>query len=125
MFSLQNQLSEAEKLFQFIESLPWFREVPIFVFLNKIDLLREKLECKHVLNDFPNDVEEAKALYAQRFHDMAKGRAQQNRIHVYHTNATNTESLQCILNEVFRVATQHAKDIKSLKCHHAPEGGWI
>ncbi len=124
-FSLKNQVSEAEILFQSIESLPWFKEVPIFLFLNKTDILREKLEGNHALNDFPNNVEEFKVLYAQRFHDMGKGRGQQNRIHVYHTNATNTESLRCILNEVFKVATRHAKEIKSLKCHHAQEGGWI
>lgn len=119
-FSLKNQVMEAQLLFECVESHSCFKEVPIFLFLNKTDILREKLEGNHALNDFPNNVEEFKALYAQRFHDIAnqcfrdkaKERDQTRTIHVYHTNATNAESLRVVFNEVSEQLQDMRKRLK-------------
>ena len=77
-------------------------------------MLHEKLERKHVVDEFPNDATDAKALYAQRFRDMDERRSDGNRLHVYHTDATDTESLRSVFDEVFRIAAQHAQEVENL-----------
>jgi hypothetical protein len=49
-----NRMSEALTLFDSICNSPWFTSTPIILFLNKSDLLREKLKTSPIENHFPD-----------------------------------------------------------------------
>uniref|UniRef100_A0A3Q3W1M1 Guanine nucleotide-binding protein subunit alpha n=1 Tax=Mola mola TaxID=94237 RepID=A0A3Q3W1M1_MOLML len=49
-----NRLSESLALFKTILSYPWFQESSTILFLNKTDLLEEKIKKSHLATYFPN-----------------------------------------------------------------------
>ena len=48
-----NRLQESCALFQTILSYPWFQHATIVLFLNKKDLLEEKIKTSHLVDYFP------------------------------------------------------------------------
>ena len=48
-----NRLHESCALFQTILTYPWFRHAAIILFLNKKDLLEEKIKTSHLADYFP------------------------------------------------------------------------
>uniref|UniRef100_A0A8C5LMI4 G protein subunit alpha 15 n=1 Tax=Leptobrachium leishanense TaxID=445787 RepID=A0A8C5LMI4_9ANUR len=49
-----NRMRESMALFRSILELPWFQETPIILFLNKTDLLPEKISFSDLATHFPN-----------------------------------------------------------------------
>ena len=50
----QNRLEESLNLFNTIIHYPWFLASPIILFMNKIDLLKEKLEYSNLADTWPD-----------------------------------------------------------------------
>lgn len=46
-------MEESKALFQTIITYPWFQSSSVILFLNKKDLLEEKIMCSHLVDYFP------------------------------------------------------------------------
>lgn len=99
-----NQMHEAFMLFESLVNGEWFKDKPIILFLNKIDLFREKLAVSPLSAHFPdyqgrdNDEEAAKAYFANRF--KAINRNHSREIYIHYTNATDTNILKKTMQDV-------------------------
>ncbi|MCJ1239459.1 hypothetical protein MMC14_007455 [Varicellaria rhodocarpa] len=99
-----NQMQEALMLFESILSLPWFRKSSIILFLNKMDLFKEKLSDKPIRDYFPDysgadgDFNAASTYFANKF--RALNRTEGREIYVHHTNATDTNLLHITMQSV-------------------------
>lgn len=97
-------MQEALMLFESILSLPWFRKSSIILFLNKIDLFKEKVGVKPIRDYFPdysggeNEVEAGKEYFAKKF--KALNRTADREIYVHFTNATDTNLLKITMQAV-------------------------
>lgn len=49
----QNRMEESKALFKTIITYPWFQHSSVILFLNKKDLLEEKIMYSHVVDYFP------------------------------------------------------------------------
>ena len=91
-------------LFESILSLPWFRKSSIILFLNKMDLFKEKLADKPIRDYFPDysgaitDVEAAQTYFAKKFKSL--NRNPDREIYVHYTNATDTNLLKVTMESV-------------------------
>jgi guanine nucleotide-binding protein subunit alpha, other len=100
----QNQMHEAMMLFESLVNGEWFKNKPIILFLNKIDLFRRKLAISPVSAHFPeyegaDDDEEAAAKYfAERFRNI--NRTTGREIYIHYTNATDTHLLRATMQSV-------------------------
>lgn len=52
-FSSQNRMEESKALFRTIITYPWFQNSSVILFLNKKDLLEEKISYSHLVDYFP------------------------------------------------------------------------
>ena len=50
----QNRMKESLALFGTILELPWFRNTSVILFLNKTDILEEKISTSHLATYFPS-----------------------------------------------------------------------
>lgn len=50
---LQNRMEESKALFKTIITYPWFQHSSVILFLNKKDLLEEKIMYSHLVDYFP------------------------------------------------------------------------
>jgi G-protein alpha subunit len=50
---LQNRMEESKALFRTIITYPWFQNSSVILFLNKKDLLEEKIVYSHLVDYFP------------------------------------------------------------------------
>ena len=91
-------------LFESILSLPWFRKSSIILFLNKMDLFKEKLGTKPIREYFPDytgeetDMEAAQEFFAKKFRGL--NRTADREIYVHYTNATDTNLLKITMQSV-------------------------
>ena len=99
-----NQMNEALMLFESLVNGEWFKNKPIILFLNKIDLFRAKLPVSSVKARFPDyqgqddDEEAAKKYFADRF--RAINRTATREIYIHFTNATDTNLLKVTMQSV-------------------------
>ena len=49
----QNRMEESKALFRTIITYPWFQNSSVILFLNKKDLLEEKIAYSHLVDYFP------------------------------------------------------------------------
>lgn len=91
-------------LFESLVNGEWFKRKPIILFLNKVDLFREKLGKSPISAHFPDyrgksDDEEAAAKYfADRFRGI--NRTADREIYIHYTNATDTNLLKATMQSV-------------------------
>ena len=52
--SPQNRMKESLALFSTILELPWFKSTSVILFLNKTDILEEKIHTSHLATYFPS-----------------------------------------------------------------------
>lgn len=52
-FDFQNRMEESKALFKTIITYPWFQHSSVILFLNKKDLLEEKIMHSHLVDYFP------------------------------------------------------------------------
>ena len=53
LISFQNRMEESKALFKTIITYPWFQHSSVILFLNKKDLLEEKIMYSHLVDYFP------------------------------------------------------------------------
>lgn len=60
----QNRMEESKALFRTIITYPWFQNSSVILFLNKKDLLEEKIMYSHLVDYFP-EYDGKSALFSQ------------------------------------------------------------
>lgn len=99
-----NQMHEAMMLFESLVNGMWFKNKPIILFLNKMDLFSEKLARSPVSAHFPDftgndkNEKEVKEFFSERF--RAINRTADREIYIHYTNATDTTLLRNTMNSV-------------------------
>ncbi|KAM3868161.1 guanine nucleotide-binding protein subunit alpha-14-like isoform 1-T1 [Diretmus argenteus] len=96
----ENRMDESKALFKTIITYPWFQRSSVILFLNKTDLLHEKIMYSHIANYFPEFTgpqQDAKA--AQEF--ILKMYQEQNpdkdkALYPHFTCATDTENIRFV-----------------------------
>lgn len=104
--SLQNQMHEALMLFESIANSKYFEKSALILFLNKIDLFREKVSSGRSLirEHFPEytgadtDVDEGQQFFARKFKNLV--RDPEKEAYVHFTNATDTNLLDKTMKSV-------------------------
>lgn len=105
-----NQMHEALMLFESLVNGEWFKDKPIILFLNKIDLFRAKLPISPLSVHFPDfqgkdgDEEAAKQFFANRFRSI--NRNNEREIYIHFTNATDTNLLKATMEDVQDILIQ-------------------
>lgn len=104
-----NRMYEAIMLFDSIVNSKWFSDTPFILFLNKVDLLEEKVRKSPVRKYFPdydgksNDVEDTLKYFEKLFLSLNKSKRP---IYVHRTCATDTKSMKFILTAVTDMVIQ-------------------
>jgi len=100
-----NQMNEALMLWESIANSHWFAKSALILFLNKIDLFREKLPrspiTAHGFTDYhgpPDDDKQASKYFMDKF--RALNRNPDKEIYGHFTNATDTNLLKITMNSV-------------------------
>lgn len=104
--STTNRMAEAQTLFESVANSRWFSNSSILLFLNKIDLLEDKLKADRVAEYFedfdgPNEVGPVLSYWKGRFAGLY--RHQWKTLVVHATCATDVEQTRI----VFRAVEQH------------------
>jgi len=92
----RNRLKESLDLFEGIINLPWFKDAPVILFLNKDDLFREKILSVDIGIYFPTytgglDYEAGLKFIQDRYFD--RNQNSHKTIYCHVTNATNTNNI--------------------------------
>ena len=99
-----NQLEEALRLFESLLSITWFKRSAIFLILNKLDLLLEKIDSDSIRDYWPeyegphNDSNSILTFIKNKFLELADvaGRS----VKVYPCNLTDIDSARIILDDL-------------------------
>ncbi|XP_074547104.1 guanine nucleotide-binding protein G(q) subunit alpha-like [Halichoeres trimaculatus] len=103
----ENRMEESMALFQTIINYEWFKESSVILFLNKIDLLEEKIMQSHLVDYFPEyegpqrDVKAAKDFILDMFVSLNPN--EKKIIYSHFTCATDTDNIRF----VFRAVKDH------------------
>ncbi|XP_026210335.1 guanine nucleotide-binding protein G(q) subunit alpha-like [Anabas testudineus] len=103
----ENRMEESMALFQTIITYKWFRKSSIILFLNKIDLLEEKISYSHLVDYFSKydgpqrDVKAAKEFILNMF--LCLNSNEKKIIYSHFTCATDTNNIRF----VFRAVKDH------------------
>jgi len=95
-----NQMHEALMLFESISNSKYFEKSALILFLNKIDLFREKIAggMSPISKVFPDytgkhtDIEAGQEFFANKFRNLV--RQPKKEVYVHYTNATDTDLLK-------------------------------
>ncbi|XP_071322518.1 guanine nucleotide-binding protein subunit alpha-14-like [Trachinotus anak] len=99
-----NRLKESLALFKTILSYTWFQDSSTILFLNKTDLLREKISASHLATYFPayngpqGDAESAKKFILQMYVEHHSGHHKP--LYSHYTCATDTENIRVVFKAV-------------------------
>ena len=97
-------MQEALMLFQNICNSHWFRRTAMILFLNKIDLLVEKLTISSVSYFFPdfdgNELDQNAVFHFFSRKFLALNRSHSKDVYVHQTNATDRELLNRVMLSV-------------------------
>ncbi|KAM4719583.1 guanine nucleotide-binding protein subunit alpha-14-like [Anableps anableps] len=99
-----NRMVESLFLFKTIISSIWFKKSSTILFLNKTDLLQEKIKTSHLATYFPKyngpqcNAESAKKFIHQMYLTVHKG--QEKPLYTHFTCATDTENIQFVFESV-------------------------
>ena len=87
----ENRLEESKALFKTIIDYEWFADASIILFLNKKDLLEEKIQRSNLADYFPafdgpkQDADAAREFILDMFHRIVEGN---KNVYSYYTCAT-------------------------------------
>jgi len=101
-----NQMHEALMLFESISNSKYFDKSALILFLNKIDLFREKISggmspINRIFTDYtgkPTDIEAGQEFFANKFRNLV--RQPKKEVYVHYTNATDTDLLKKTMESV-------------------------
>lgn len=105
-----NQMHEALMLFESLINGEWFKDKPIILFLNKIDLFKEKLQKSPIKSHFPDyqgaegDEAAATQFFANKFKSINKNGSRE--IYIHFTCATDTNLLKATMQSVQDILIQ-------------------
>lgn len=107
-----NRMHETIKLFDEICNGRWFRSTSIILFLNKVDLFKEKIaktDLKVCFVDYTDgcDFEKATAYIEKKFEKLNKV-SETKHLYCHKTCATDTENIRFVFNSVKDILTQQA-----------------
>ncbi|XP_062511988.1 guanine nucleotide-binding protein G(q) subunit alpha-like [Corticium candelabrum] len=109
-------MEESKALFQTIITYPWFQKSSIILFLNKIDLLEEKIKTSHLSDYFPEykgpkgDADKAKQFILDMFAELNPHK--EKAIYPHFTCATDTENIRFVFEAVKdTILQQNLKDL--------------
>ncbi|CAO3656640.1 unnamed protein product [Mucor fragilis] len=107
-----NRMKESLLLFDSICNSKWFKKTSMILFLNKIDIFREKIEHNHLLSDtFPeykgaNTYQKTSQYLMQRFLVLNKESATKQ-IYTHFTCATDTAQMEFVMNAINDIIIQN------------------
>lgn len=101
-----NRLLESLQLFEETCNNKWFVNTPFILFMNKMDLFREKIErtdLQSVFDDYKGgkDTEAATKYIVNRYTSLNKNK--ERSMHVFFTTATDSECLRTVFEETKKV----------------------
>ncbi|XP_034752694.1 guanine nucleotide-binding protein subunit alpha-11-like [Etheostoma cragini] len=114
-----NRLRESVALFKTIISYSWFQESSIILFLNKTDLLEEKITHSHFATYFPAftgpkcDAESVKKFIKQMYMDEHRGHPKS--FYSHYTCATDTGNIRVVFKAVEDTIRQENFDLFNLQ----------
>ncbi|VDP99138.1 unnamed protein product [Trichobilharzia regenti] len=100
----ENRMEESKALFRTIITYPWFQESSVILFLNKKDLLEEKVLYSHLVDYFPEydgpqrDAEAARDFILKMFVELNPD--PEKIIYSHFTCATDTENIRFVFAAV-------------------------
>ncbi|XP_044301888.1 guanine nucleotide-binding protein subunit alpha-14-like [Varanus komodoensis] len=100
----ENRLEESKALFKTIITYPWFLNSSVILFLNKKDLLEEKIMYSHLVTYFPQftgpkqDAKAAREFILQSYKDQNSDK--EKSIYSHFTCATDTENMRIVFDDV-------------------------
>nr|XP_028604136.1 guanine nucleotide-binding protein G(q) subunit alpha-like [Podarcis muralis] len=103
-FPSQNRMEESKALFRTIITYPWFQNSSVILFLNKKDLLEEKIMYSHLVDYFPEydgpqrDAQAAREFILKMFVDLNP--ESEKIIYSHFTCATDTENIRFVFAAV-------------------------
>lgn len=98
-----NRMEESMALFQTILHSPWFISASVMLFLNKVDLLNEKIKYSHLVDYFPKydgpkrDAKQASDFILNMFLSL---QTDQKMIYPHFTCATDTKNIRFVFSVV-------------------------
>ncbi|XP_028399541.1 guanine nucleotide-binding protein G(q) subunit alpha-like isoform X2 [Dendronephthya gigantea] len=111
----ENRMEESKALFRTIITYPWFQNSSIILFLNKKDLLEEKIMYSHLADYFPDfegeprDAAAAREFVLKMFVNLNPD--PEKPIYSHFTCATDTENIKFVFAAVKdSILQQHLKD---------------
>ncbi|KAM9538874.1 guanine nucleotide-binding protein G(q) subunit alpha-like isoform 1-T1 [Salvelinus alpinus] len=99
----ENRMEESKALFRTIITYPWFKDSSIILFLNKIDLMQEKILFSHLVDYFPEydgpqrDPQAGREFILKMFVDL---NPDCDKIYSHFTCATDTENIRFVFAAV-------------------------
>ncbi|XP_071751004.1 guanine nucleotide-binding protein G(q) subunit alpha-like [Centroberyx gerrardi] len=100
----ENRMEESKALFRTIITYKWFKDSSVILFLNKIDLLEEKIMFSHLVDYFPEydgpqrDVKAGREFILKMFVDLNPDT--EKIIYSHFTCATDTENIRFVFHAV-------------------------
>ncbi|KAK3540193.1 hypothetical protein QTP70_028390 [Hemibagrus guttatus] len=100
----ENRMEESKALFKTIITYPWFQQSSVILFLNKTDILKEKITHSHLANYFPEftgpqgDPKAAQEFILKMYQDQNPDK--EKTLYSHFTCATDTENIRLIFAAV-------------------------
>jgi len=112
-----NRMQESLNLFQAITGLPWFRQTAVILFLNKSDLLADKLKTSDLRTCFPeysgsSDYDQASSYIRQQY-EQRKGCSNSN-FYVHFTCATDTSNIKFVMRATVDIIMKRCLELYGL-----------
>ncbi|KAG9270412.1 guanine nucleotide-binding protein subunit alpha-14 [Astyanax mexicanus] len=107
----ENRMEESKALFKTIITYPWFQQSSVILFLNKTDILKEKITYSHLANYFPeftgpqNDPKAAQEFILKMYQEQNPDR--EKTIYSHFTCATDTENIRFVFAAVKDTILRH------------------
>ncbi|KAI0465134.1 hypothetical protein LJB42_000356 [Komagataella kurtzmanii] len=105
-----NRVHEAILLFESLCNSRWFVDTPFILFLNKIDLLEEKLQqtnFKEYFPDYTGDVHNVDSVVTYLERTFLSVNRTSKPVYVHRTCATDTQSMEFVLNATTDILLQN------------------
>ncbi|XP_028312869.1 guanine nucleotide-binding protein subunit alpha-14 [Gouania willdenowi] len=107
----ENRMEESKALFKTIITTPWFQKSSVILFLNKTDVLQEKIQHSHIADYFPEftgpkqDAGAAQEFILKMYQDQNPDK--EKTLYSHFTCATDTENIRFVFVAVKDTILRH------------------